>query len=86
MAVTIRLKRVGRRGIPRYRIVATPTRSKRDGRCLENLGTFDARNEKGGLTLNVPAYEKWVSKGAQPSGRVAKLYEKAKRESAPAPA
>lgn len=79
MAVAIRLRRVGRRGIPKYRIVATPARSKRDGRYLENLGTFNPRDKKSGLLLRLDAYDKWVKNGAVPSGTVAKLYSRLRK-------
>ncbi|MBI2060895.1 MAG: 30S ribosomal protein S16 [Nitrospirae bacterium] len=82
MSVAIRMRRIGRRGIPKYRIVATPTRSKRDGRYLENLGTFNPKDKKGGLLLRMDAYEKWIQKGAVPSVLLKKLYTQLKKQQA----
>ncbi len=82
MSVAIRMRRIGRRGIPKYRIVATPTRSKRDGRYLENLGTFNPKDKKGGLLLRMDAYENWIQKGAVPSVLLRKLYAQLKKQQA----
>lgn len=82
MSVAIRMTRIGRRGIPKYRIVAQPTRSKKDGSYLENLGTFNPKDKKSGLVLRVDAFEKWIRKGAVPSVLVRKLYTQLKKQQA----
>ena len=80
MAVSIRLARHGAKKKPFYRIVATPSRSPRDGRFLEVLGTYDPRNKAKGLDLNVEGLENWLSKGAEPSDAVLKLLKRAKQQ------
>lgn len=62
--VKIRLFRTGTNKRPTYRIVAVDSRRKRQGRVLQQLGTYDPRGG-GNFTLNAPALERWVGKGAQ---------------------
>ena len=89
--VKIRLFRTGTRKRPCYRIVAVDSRAKRQGRFLENLGTYDPR---GGGTVEVreDAVERWVQQGAQVTETVGSLIRKARRARAteagsePAPA
>ncbi|MCX5872458.1 MAG: 30S ribosomal protein S16 [Deltaproteobacteria bacterium] len=73
MAVKIRLARHGSKKRPFYRIVATDSFSPRDGRFLENLGTYDPRNKINGINLKREAIEDWVKKGAQLTDTVKKL-------------
>jgi small subunit ribosomal protein S16 len=73
MAVHIRLSRYGTNKAPFYRIVVTDHRSPRDGRHLENIGTFDP---KGPLTVNRERLEFWTKQGAQPSATLAQLLKK----------
>lgn len=73
MAVKIRLARHGSKKRPFYRIVATDSISPRDGRFLENLGTYDPRNKINGINLKREAIEDWVKKGAQLTDTVKKL-------------
>lgn len=73
--VTIRMARGGAKKRPFYSIVVTDRRSKRDGRHLERVGFFNPM-AKGGeipIQLNMERVNYWLSQGAQPSGRVAKL-------------
>jgi small subunit ribosomal protein S16 len=70
MAVKLRLTRVGKTKQPQYRIVAADSRSPRDGRFIQIVGTYNPRTEPS--TLNV---EKWLMDGAQPTERVKKLLE-----------
>ncbi|MEI7580973.1 MAG: 30S ribosomal protein S16 [bacterium] len=72
MAVAIRLSRAGRTNRPYWRIVAMDSRKKRDGACLDRLGTYDPINHKI-ITFNAEGIQEWVSKGAQCSATVAKL-------------
>mmetsp|Transcript_3710 Transcript_3710/g.8489 ORF Transcript_3710/g.8489 Transcript_3710/m.8489 type:complete len:142 (-) Transcript_3710:6-431(-) len=74
--VKIRLQRWGRKNLPFYRIVAADSRSPRDGKCLEYLGTYNPIANKHGeklVTLNVKRVKYWLVCGAQPTYRVADL-------------
>ena len=73
MAVHIRLSRYGTNKAPFYRIVVTDHRSPRDGRHLENIGTFDP---KGPLTVNRERLEFWTKRGAQASATLTQLLKK----------
>ena len=72
MAVKIRLKRVGRRHLPKYRINAMDSRSPRDGRAIEELGFFDPHESdpEKQSKVNVDRVQYWLSVGAKPSERV----------------
>ena len=72
MAVKIRLSRIGKKDSPFYRLVAIDSRVKRDGRCLENLGTFDPA-KKVLVQYHPEKVQKWLSFGAQLSGAAEKL-------------
>lgn len=74
--VKIRLKRIGAKKAPHYRIVAVDSRSRRDGKPIEELGYYNPRSKD--LQLNKEAVEKWMKNGAQPSDTVASLIRKAK--------
>ena len=78
MAVAIRLKRMGRKNREYYRICATDRRSPRDGRVIEELGTYDPHVSEtdARCTLNGPRIDYWVSVGAQPSDAVRVLIKK----------
>ena len=73
--VTIRLSRAGVKKRPFYHIVVTDSRKKRDGRCIERLGFFNpiATPQEQKLSIDTARVEYWISTGAQPSDRVAKL-------------
>ncbi|MEY2958054.1 MAG: ribosomal protein [Actinomycetota bacterium] len=75
MAVKLRLTRVGKKKQPQYRIVAADARSARDGRFIEILGHYDPRQNPSGLTVDNTKAVKWLSQGAQPTERVAKLLQ-----------
>lgn len=79
MAVRIRLKRIGKnvKGRAYYRIVVLDENRSRDGRSIEELGSYDPF--KASSTLKVARYEDWLSKGAQPSDTVRSLYKKVKK-------
>ena len=76
--VVIRLRREGTKNRPFFRIVAADSRFRREGRFLENLGTYDPLKEKGSVTVNLEAANAWIAKGAQPSETVRSLLKKAK--------
>jgi small subunit ribosomal protein S16 len=86
MSVKIRLKRIGTKNTPVFRIVVADSRSPRDGKCLEELGTYQPRKKENNFTLDLNRADYWVSKGAQPSETVASFIRKAKKNAAPAAA
>ena len=75
MAVRLRLMRMGKKKQPTYRIVAADSRSPRDGRFIEIVGTYDPRREPSAVTVDNDKAVDWLQKGAQPSERVQKLLE-----------
>jgi small subunit ribosomal protein S16 len=86
--VKIRLRRVGAKKSPYYRIVAIDERRQRDGRPLELLGTYDPRPEGQVIRLRREAIEAWVAKGARLSETVASLLKRGGEpvaDSAPSP-
>jgi small subunit ribosomal protein S16 len=85
MAVRIRLKRIGTKNTPVFRIVVADSRSPRDGKFLEELGTYHPLQKDSNFTLKLDRAEHWLKNGAQPSETVASFIKKA-RKSAPATA
>jgi len=77
MAVKIRLKRMGQKKAPFYRIVVSDSRSPRDGKFIEEIGTYDPTQEPSVFNINEEAAQKWISNGAQPTETVGKLFKKA---------
>lgn len=75
MAVKIRLKRMGQKKSPFYRIVVADSRSPRDGRFIEEIGTYDPNQEPSAFQVNEEAAKKWLSNGAQPTEVVGKLFK-----------
>lgn len=75
MSVKLRLTRVGKTKQPQYRIVATDSRSPRDGRFIEILGHYNPRQEPSSLSVNNAKAVQWLMDGAQPTERVKKLLE-----------
>jgi small subunit ribosomal protein S16 len=73
--VKIRLKRIGSKKAPHYRIVAVDSRNRRDGMPIEELGYYNPRSKD--LKVNKEAVEKWIKTGAQPSDTVASLLKRA---------
>jgi small subunit ribosomal protein S16 len=82
MAVRIRLKRIGAKNAPVFRIVVADSRSPRDGRFLEELGTYVPRRAGENFTLDYERAKYWLSKGAQPSETVASFIKKAAKAAA----
>lgn len=78
MAVRIRLKRMGRRNRPFFRICAFDAREERDGRSIEQLGTYDPmeKEEEKKVVLKKERVEYWLSVGAQPTETVASILKK----------
>ncbi|MEO1060073.1 MAG: 30S ribosomal protein S16 [Actinomycetota bacterium] len=75
MAVKLRLTRVGKKKQPHYRVVATDSRSPRDGRFIEIIGTYSPRSEPSAVKIDGERALHWLQHGAQPSERVQKLLE-----------
>lgn len=76
MAVKLRLKRMGKKGKPFYRIVAADSRYPRDGRIIESIGTYNPTTNPAEVTLDSEAAEKWLKNGAQPSDTVRNILSK----------
>ena len=68
--VKLRLKRIGKRAAPFYRIVAADSRSPRDGRFIEQIGTYNPTKAEEKVTLDKELAKKWLSNGAQPTDTV----------------
>ena len=86
MSVKIRMKRIGTKNTPVFRIVVADGRSPRDGKCIEELGTYQPLKKGENYTLKLDRANYWVSKGAQPSDTVASFIRKAKKVAAAATA
>ncbi|MEZ4499068.1 MAG: 30S ribosomal protein S16 [Thermomicrobiales bacterium] len=71
--VKLRLKRVGAKQRPSYRIIAAESSSPRDGRFIEQVGFYDPQTEPATVTLNEERVRHWLSVGAQPSDTVRSL-------------
>ncbi|HWW00512.1 MAG TPA: 30S ribosomal protein S16 [Candidatus Acidoferrum sp.] len=84
MAVKIRMKRVGAKNAPVFRIVVADGRSPRDGKFIEQLGTYQPLKKGDNFTMDLERVKYWVSKGAQPSDTVASFIKKATRAAAAA--
>jgi small subunit ribosomal protein S16 len=82
MAVKIRMKRIGAKNDPVFRIVVADSRSPRDGRFIEELGTYQPRKRGDNFTLDLARAQYWLSKGAQPSETVASFIKKAGKAAA----
>ena len=78
MAVRLRLTRLGAKKRPFYRVIVTDSRNRRDGRYLENLGTYDPMGEQMKVKLDLARVDYWLGVGAQPSDTVRDLIRKAR--------
>jgi small subunit ribosomal protein S16 len=80
MAVAIRLRREGSIHRPFYRIVVADSRSRRDGRFIDSIGTYDPMSKEAkNYNLNLELADKWLKDGAQPSETVASIIKKARK-------
>ena len=77
MATKIRLARAGSKKRPFYQVVVADERSRRDGRFIENMGTYDPTKNPAAFKLNEEKILVWLSKGAQPTDTVKQLLKKA---------
>lgn len=73
MAVKIRLKRLGQKKSPFYRIVVADSRAPRNGKFIEEIGTYDPNNDPSTFNIDEEAAKKWLANGAQPTEVVGKL-------------
>ena len=76
MSVTIRMSRHGAKKKPFYRIVVSDRRFPRDGRYIEQVGTYDPSARTGGVKLNREKIDSWIKKGAKASQTVSELLKK----------
>ena len=77
MAVKIRLRRLGKKKVPFYRIVVADSRSPRDGRCIDEIGTYDPNTDPSTYKVDEEAAKKWLANGAQPTEIVNKIFKNA---------
>ena len=75
--VKIRLRRMGAKKNPYYRIVVADSRSPRDGRCIEEIGTYNPLTEPAAITVDADKAKTWIQNGAQPTDTVRGLLKKA---------
>ena len=76
MAVKIRLSRMGAKKAPFYRIVVADSRYPRDGRFIEEIGTYDPNQEPSAVKVDAEKVKKWIANGAQPTDTVKALLKK----------
>ena len=75
--VKIRLRRMGAKKAPYYRIVVADSRSPRDGRCIEEIGSFNPLTDPATITVDVDKARTWIKNGAQPTDTVRGLLKNA---------
>ena len=75
--VKIRLRRMGAKKAPFYRIVVADSRSPRDGRCIEEIGTYNPLLESENITIDAEKAQTWIKNGAQPTDTVRGLLKNA---------
>ena len=75
--VKIRLRRMGAKKAPYYRIIVADSRSPRDGRCIEEIGTYNPLTEPATVTVDAEKAQQWIKNGAQPTDTVKALLKKA---------
>ncbi len=76
MAVKIRLRRIGAKKAPFYRVVVADSRSPRDGRLIEEIGTYNPMTDPATVNIDAEAAKKWIANGAQPTDTVKALLKK----------
>lgn len=74
--VKIRLRRMGAKKEPYYRIVVADSRFPRDGRCIEEIGTYDPLTEPATIAVDAEKAQQWIKNGAQPTDTVRALLKK----------
>jgi small subunit ribosomal protein S16 len=86
MSVKIRMKRVGTKNMPAFRIVVADSRSPRDGKFIEEIGTYNPLKKGENFSLKLDRAQYWIGKGAQPSDTVASFIKKAGKAAPATPA
>jgi small subunit ribosomal protein S16 len=86
MAVSIRLRREGALNRPYYKVVVADSRSPRDGKFIEIIGTYDPKKTGHNSTLKLDRIDHWISKGAQASDTVRSLIKKNRKQASAPPA
>ena len=75
MAVKIRLRRMGYKRNPIYRIIVADSKSPRDGRFIDEIGTYDPLTNPSTIKIDAEKAQKWLSNGAQPTEVVSKIFK-----------
>ena len=75
MAVKIRLRRMGQKKAPFYRIVVADSRSPSDGKFIDEIGTYDPTRNPSAINVDEEAAKKWLATGAQPTETVSKIFK-----------
>ena len=75
MAVKIRLRRMGQKKAPFYRIIVADSRSPREGKFIEEIGYYDPTQEPSVIKVDEEAAKKWLNNGAQPTEMVGKIFK-----------
>ena len=78
--VKIRLRRMGAKKAPFYRVIVADSRSPRDGRCIEEIGTYDPLTKPATVNIDMERAKYWIANGAQPTDTVRGLLKKAESE------
>ncbi len=79
MSVKIRLKRVGSKNHPIYRVVVADSRSPRDGKCIEEVGTYNPQQKTNNFKLDLERVDYWLKQGAQPSDTIASFVKRLRK-------
>lgn len=77
MAVKIRLRRIGKKKVPYYKIIVSDSKFPIDGRFIEQIGTYDPNTDPSTVKIDEELAKKWLNNGAQPTDSVAKLFKNA---------
>ena len=75
MAVKIRLRRMGQKKAPFYRIIVADSRSPRDGKFIDEIGTYDPNTDPSTINVDAEAAKTWIANGAKPTDVVAKIFK-----------
>ena len=75
MAVKIRLRRMGQKKAPFYRIIVADSRSPRDGKFIEEIGTYNPNTDPSTFNVDEEAAKRWLANGAQPTEVVGKIFK-----------
>ncbi|MBQ9228551.1 MAG: 30S ribosomal protein S16 [Eubacterium sp.] len=76
MAVKIRLRRMGAKKAPFYRVVVADSRYPRDGRFIEEIGTYNPMRDPAEIKIDADKAKKWIANGAQPTDTVKSIFKK----------